>query len=120
VSLGLRLALKQADQAAKYAGQSLALGLGFGRAEQNELVTQESTKTERILRLLKGLRLYHESQKRLASIRKDKYELPEAVNHWQKELSNQRQQWLATIEELTMAGVLKENESQKIKEEFLS
>ena len=69
--------------------------------------------------LRKGLQLYQDNKNRLASMRDENGQLPEALHHRQTELANQRQQWLSTIEQLKATGVLEEREGEKLKAKFL-
>jgi hypothetical protein len=69
--------------------------------------------------LRKGLQLYQDNKNRLASMRDENGQLPDALRHRQTELANQRQQWLSTIEELKATGVLEEREGEKLKAKFL-
>ena len=69
--------------------------------------------------LRKGLQQYQDNKNRLASIRDENAQLPEALHHRQTELANQRQRWLSTIEELKAAGILEEREGEKLKAQFL-
>jgi Ser/Thr protein kinase RdoA (MazF antagonist) len=69
--------------------------------------------------LRKGLQLYQDNKNRLASMRDENGQLPDALRDRQTELANQRQQWLSTIEELKAKGVLEEREGEKLKAKFL-
>ena len=69
--------------------------------------------------LRKGLQQYQDNKNRLASMRDENGQLPEALHDRQTELANQRQQWLSTIEELKATGVLEESEGEKLKAKFL-
>ena len=69
--------------------------------------------------LRKGLQQYQENKNRLASMRDENGQLPEALHHQQAALANQRQQWLLTIEQLKATGILEEHEGEKLKAKFL-
>ena len=69
--------------------------------------------------LRRGLQQYQDNKNRLASMRDEKGQLPEALHYRQVELANQRQQWLLTIEQLKATGVLEESEGEKLKAKFL-